>query len=348
MAFVNKISGIPTYSTFQMLKGQLKDFAISLKKGGHAQYGYANLVLTDDEYVALAGKRYVMPVCPDAPDFSKVTTGDEVTIINAVYSAKMAAFTNHHEAETALMTALKGALNDDILAAVVCDPVLQGASVFALLQYLEKEFATMSTHDLLTNERSLSAPIDLDESLIRLWTRIQNCMDVARNGQQPILESKVVTTLLESFRNTGVFALAIAMWESKHDNSTDWTMAAFKVHFNKHNDDRRKALQASAYQAHGALGVPPVHTANAAKPNDDAATIAKLTAEINKLNKKKQRSVRPAPEHTYYYCHTHGYRSHDGSQCSARSNQHRAEATHDNIMGGSTAGQVEYQAKISR
>ena len=339
---ITKIVDLPTPESLQRLKRELLSCAIVIKKRGSSK-GHAALVLSDIEYQKLiGGAKPEEPEDPqDAPDYSLAENNDDRWAMRESYKIQTEIFDAYSNAEIVLSTALYSALNEDVRASIINDPTLMGGSCLDILTYLSTTYGAISPSDLVQNERKLREVWHPTEPILSLWTRVDVCMNIATEGNTPLHDITVINILLDIFEQTTVFTQAILSWNTKPETD-EWTLANFKAHMNTHNKLRTATMKNMAYHTRSVPAEPLLHAANAITGKHENEKITRLEAEIKSL---KKLTGKLPPAHGHYYCHTHGYKDHDGTQCKTPGPDHVKEASHNNIMNGSTSGHKRYSEK---
>ena len=165
----------------------------------------------------------------------------------------------------------------------------------------------MTPDDAEANRQSLMAIINIDDPLETLFERIITVQQIAPEFA-PISDATAITLTLKAIEATGVFATAIHEWRSMIP--ANQTMANFRLHFDRANQERIRLLPTAAAGLHGA---------NNAVGNPRGAPNA-------------------VPNNGWAYCHTHGYSNnarHTSATCNHRAEGHQEAATFNNPMGGS-------------
>jgi hypothetical protein len=208
-----------------------------------------------------------------------------------------------------------------------------------MLTYLNATYGTLTPVEVEANRNTLTATWNPDEGIESLWLRIRDAQALARHAQEPILDDAAIRLTVLALEATGVFTFALDNWRLKDDATK--TMAAFKEHFSKENEERIRKLTAKTggyHGAHSATAVPTNPDSNSApttaNPDSSAATTTAQPSTVTPLP-----HVLLTSGVKMYYCWSHGLSknaNHTGFTCTNRSEGHIESATADNIQGGNS------------
>ena len=97
------------------------------------------------------------------------------------------------------------------------------------------------------------------------------------------------------------------------------------------------------------------HRANAAMTNANQQLMEQMTAMMKlmqqqmTLNQPTTTRVRSSANgKEWKYCHTHGFCTHDGTECNNKGSDHKDEATLTNNMNGSQKNVEKYRSWVER
>jgi hypothetical protein len=277
---------------------------------GGGTHGHLAILTSDDEYLARAGKPFIIPVHPgSAPVAAAGATAAQIAEAIWAYNQTLMDVTRLYKRLCSALTAqILTAVNATFLSALE-DPDFDFGNVSprTMLTHLKTECRTMTPEELDRNRAALFGPWNLDEAIEDLWAKIANIQRVAALGNVPIPNVTVITLTLAMFESTGLLATATEKFRLRP--LADWTLALFKAKFKLGNQERVRKLTAGTagfHGAHQAVAVtPPPATAAAAvipTPGAPLAEAQHVTVEGGKM----------------YYYWTHGlslHRKHTSTTC---------------------------------
>jgi hypothetical protein len=325
IALITPLTDEPNAIEINTFMQQLVEVATNLATRTQTPGGHVGVLLDAPTYAALFnGAVYIAPINPG--NQPAIVGGTAVQIADAARAFKdqLDDAKLDHNATTLLRNLILQKVPHHLLSEIA-HPVFRFANVTprAMLSHLRTEYATMTADEAEANRASLTAPINIDEPLTTLWTKL-SMVQHAAPVFAPITAITAITLTLKQFKATGVFTKAVDSWTEKP--AADHTMANFRTHFNKANKDRRLDLTTGAAGLHGANAATSSTTGTAPTANSNTRTGAN-NPHVHPTQGGKKMA----------YCYTHGASinlSHTSATCAKRCEGHKEAATMDNMMGG--------------
>jgi hypothetical protein len=299
----------PTPNTVLNLRTQIYDNASAiptyLAGGAH---GHLGLVMPAAAYQRIVPNQpYELPDLPEVPDYNNVDGPDQRAAWEATYTANLRDYNEAHGLHLQLKKQFLAAVPHCYLHRFYDRTHgFSRAALRDMLEHLVDTYGVIDQDALEDNMRRLATPWDPTTNIVEVFTRGSDCRAFAADGNDPITDAHYMRILLQTFKDSGVFARAIEAWETKLPG--EQTVAAMEVHFTLFNKRRRK---------------------------DDASM--KTTLSANAVTDPTTGTVNVLHA-GWKYCWSHGLCNHTGTNCNTPSPGHVPDATWENLMlhGGCT------------
>jgi hypothetical protein len=293
---------------------------------GGGNNGHLALVMRDADYLAQTTLPFAIPIHPgDLPIHAAGATNAQITDTNRLY--------DHRLIQHALYRSVIEELRKQLLAAIpnmylhtLEDPNFGflDSTPQILLAHLHTNYGDLTPEEIEDNRASLARPWNPDDPIEDLWSRITDAQRFANRASEAIPDAAAIRLSLAIIEDTGVFTNAIDKWRDKP--IADQTLANFRLHFAKENQERLRKLTARTAGYHGAN-----HAAT--QPN---TAVTELAAAAQPAPTPSA-AVKLTNGTMMYYCWTHGLgknRNHTSANCHNKDKDHKDAATADNLLGG--------------
>jgi hypothetical protein len=362
-------SNQPTYASILAARIALNSNATTIaSSAGGGLHGHLALVMTAVEYLALTGVAFVAPVAPPALDHIAGATAAQIIEDNRLHKSSTSEFQRYHYTDQALRQQLIAATPEVYIQAVK-DPLLGFGRVTTLtiLTHLRTTYGEITAEDLEANQLTMAADWNPPTPIEDLFEQLRAGEAFAVDGGDPPSEPRLVRLGYSIIRKTGLFEIACREWRYKAP--ADKTFANLQIHFKQGDRDRQLTTTAGTAGYHGANHVagPPTPAPQATELAAMRAQIATLTAAMAAASTSHSppsaipgtvytgpnmaATVATAATGTPTYCWTHGSSNnsrHTSATCMNPAENHQAEATLENPMGGSTRVWTEADRRAPR
>jgi hypothetical protein len=364
-----KVSGQPTYATLTHLRDELKQNAAAVpsNRGGGA-HGYLGLVMSATMYDTVApGEPFTIVNYPGPqPILPATATGAQISQTVRQHTEELREWREYTNIHNALKKQLTDAIEPVYLRSQRHRHVgFANKSLRELIAFLFQAYGQLTPQKLIDNQMAMNAPWDPNTPFETLMEQIEDALEIADSAGQAYTDAQVLTLSYTLVYNTGLYFDECKEWNAKPPNDKTWEL--FKTFFLQAQAELRQQQQAtsarSGFSAYSedkenniADALANLATAQAADQqafcqlvttNTDLAE--QLKTAMNDITSLKNLVLSRRPPHNgtprkpnNNYCWTHGFRvasDHTSKTCKNPKNGHEKEATKDNLMGGSTAGQ---------
>jgi hypothetical protein len=228
-----------------------------------------------------------------------------------------------------------------------------------IYEYLSNQFGTIEEDDLRANKITLSLPFTSEMEMRELLAKHDTCHRIAKQAGHPIPESDQIDFLIQAVTPCGLFTNQLTNWRSKYPKLLNKSYPSLRTML----ENAFKEIPETTTAASLGYGNAALLTSSAQVPileqkfdeltkrfDNLAATVRSTstgnttTAANNNTNSsnhkdksKFQRSKKRYDDFdiTKDYCWSHGLMGHSSNQCHRRFEDHKADATYQNRMGGS-------------
>ena len=315
------IIGKPTYASLRQLQKELYANAKTVPSTlGGGQHGHLAIVMPPADYLALAAVPYDVPIHPGPqPAHPAGATAAQITEANRLYDQTLTLVALHVSITNALRQQLLVAVDNKYILELEDPDLGYTVSPQAILAYLKTHYGALTPNEIELNRGTLAAAWNPDDDIEDLWLRLRDAQTLAIRAGEPITDAAAIRLTVLALETTGVFDFALDNWRLKPDATK--TLASFKEHFNKENEERVRKLTAKTGGFHGVHSVEPVPVPNAAILVTPPPSPHVVLPSGTKM----------------YYCWSHGLSkkaAHTSATCSNRKDGHIETATADNLQGG--------------
>jgi hypothetical protein len=227
-----KVTGEPTFEDLKVIQRLLKTNAMSVSSYvGGGRHGHLGIIMTSEEYFAIAAD--VFPV-PDNPGASpEVVVGMTATVIaelTRLHCEATQLYRTYHNVDHAIKTMIPKDFDDAYLNAL-SDGIVSYANCASLdlLAHLLTFYAMIAPTELTQNYERLNTPYDPNQPIETLFQQIQDARAFAVAGGQPYGNAMIVNVAYTLVFNTGLFPDACQAWQSRAIVGKTW--AQFKIDF---------------------------------------------------------------------------------------------------------------------
>ena len=369
---LTKIKGRPTLYSVLTLKKQLYANArvVPCILGGGAQ-GHLGYIMPAADYAAIQGTQvWADPDHPGAlPQAAQGDTQVQMTNAQNQYRQQVETYQTFAQVKSDLTAQLLAAC-PSIYYASLEDADLGWANVNPrqILEALVRDYGTVKQSEIEKNRTRLSEPYNIDEPIENLWSHIKSIRDFAAAANEEISDAVTIRMTTDMLKKLGCFEHAIDKWKDKPNAERTWNN--FQMHFGEENKRRLEGLTSkqagyTPQQANLASDKPQTDslasakaeawqngfdTCKAAVAASKSSTPTSTTASSVSSSSKSFDDALRSPEggtcqcvtaggKKMYYCWSHGLGTnakHTSATCNNPKENHKKEATLDNMMGSET------------
>jgi len=231
---LTRIVGTPNNSSIKLLTKEVytNAHAIPSTHGGGTR-GHLGLVMSDAEYVVLAGVQFQLPAHPGP-------TPPYATGANAAAHAETTRIYDVTLKELATTTIVQEEIKKQILAAVDCiylavldDDVFGFAdiSIATMLTHLHTTYGPITRAELKRNQASIATIWTPDDPIETLWERLREIQQISIAGNDPLSDNAITDLTFAMFETTGVFTMGCDTWRILP--VANQTIDDFRTHFTR-------------------------------------------------------------------------------------------------------------------
>jgi hypothetical protein len=227
-----KVTGEPTFEDLKVIRRLLNTNAMSVSSYvGGGRHGHLGIIMTNEEYFAIAAD--IFPV-PDNPGASPEVVVGMTAAVNAeltrLHREATQVYRTYHNVDQAIKKLILEAFDDAYLNAL-SDEVVGYANCTSLdlLTHLLTFYAMIAPTELTQNYERLSTPYDPNQPIETLFQQIQDARAFAVAGGQPYGAAMIVNVAYTLVFNTGLYPDACCAWQSRATAAKTW--AQFKIDF---------------------------------------------------------------------------------------------------------------------
>jgi hypothetical protein len=226
-----KVTGKPTFEDLKVIRRLLNtnDMSVSSYVGG-GRHGHLGIIMTNEEYFAIAADVFPVPDNPGAS--SEVVVGMMAAVIaelTRLHREATQVYRTYHNVDQAIETLILEAFDDAYLNALSNEEVgYANCMSLDLLTHLLTFYAMIAPTELTQNYKRLNTPYDPNQPIETLFQQIQDARAFGVAGGQPYGAAMIVNVAYTLVFNTGLFSDAFRAWQSRAIASKTW--AQFKMH----------------------------------------------------------------------------------------------------------------------
>jgi hypothetical protein len=203
-----KVTGEHTFEDLKVIRQLLNTNAMSVASyegGGH--HGHLGIIMTNEEYFAIAANVYPVPANPGPSD--TVVAGMTAAIIadtTRLHREATQVYCTYHNVEQAIKKLIIESFDDAYLNALSEKIVgYANCTSLQLLTHLLTYYAMIAPTELTQNYERLNTPYDPNQPIETLFQKIQDTRAFAVTGGQPYGAAMIVNIAYTLVFNTGLF-----------------------------------------------------------------------------------------------------------------------------------------------
>jgi hypothetical protein len=239
-----KVTGDPTFENLKVIRRLLNTNAMSVASyEGGGRHGHLRIIMTNEEYFAVAVDVYPVPNNPGPP--AAVVAGMTAAVITEttrLHKEATQVYRNYNNVDQAIKKLIIEAFYDAYLNALSDEIV--GYANFTSLQLLTQlltHYAMITPTELTQNYERLNAPYDPNQPIETLFQQVQDARSFAVAGGQPYGAAMIVNVAYTLVFNTGLFPDACRAWQSRAIAGKTWEQ--FKIDFETAHSEFRLTNQ---------------------------------------------------------------------------------------------------------
>lgn len=267
---ISSISGEPTYADIKRVHDSLKNNATSVPStlGGGA-HGHLGLIMEDATYHTLTGSHFVIPANPgNGPVIAVGATQAQIGAATRQYNQTYKCFHTCTRVDLALKQQIIKAFDSTFLESQK-DPNTgyNNVSVLDMIVELYDLYGAIDAVDIENNAMKMKTPWQPTSPISSLFKQIEDALNFATAGGQPISNEQSINTAYLLIFATGHFSEECKQWNAKQPAQKTWPN--FKRHFSKAYKDLK-----AMHKLQTSLGTGVQFGANSIipAPSDTAAT----------------------------------------------------------------------------
>jgi hypothetical protein len=266
---LDKIEGLPDFTSLTKLRKQIKDNATSIRtSAGGGAHGYLGIILSPADYARISNIPFVTPP-PTLPVAQNVPAAP-IAALRIALRAHSEAYRAWNEYQT-----LDQVLKHQVAAAI--EPLylrdqedlnvgFAHITIRDMLDTLFLNYGQLTSLELQENNTRINQPWNGNTNFTALIHQIETCRELAEAGGNPFTDAQILTTAHSLVYNTGLFYEECARWDRKQ--AIDKTWANFKIHFLAAERELRKQQKTTQFSS--------THTANALFQQQTVEALANL------------------------------------------------------------------------
>jgi hypothetical protein len=190
-----KVTGEPTFKDLNIIRRYLSTNAmiVSSYEGG-GRHGHLGIIMTNDEYLALATEVFTAPENPGAtPVHPDNATASRISEANRAHKEEIRVYRTNNNVNQAFKKLIIDALEDQFLNAL-SDEVVGNANRTSLdlLTHPLTYYAMIAPTELTQNYERLNTRYDPNQLIESLFHQIQDALAFAVAGGQPCGDAMIV------------------------------------------------------------------------------------------------------------------------------------------------------------
>jgi hypothetical protein len=231
-SFLPKVTGEPTLEDLKVIWRLLNTNTMNVSSYiGGGRHGHLGIIMTSEEYFAIAADTFPVPSNPGAS--SEVVVGMTAAVITEMtrlHREVTQVYRTYHSVDQAIeKLIIEDFVNPYIN--VRSDKVV-GYTNFTSLQlltHLLSYYAMIAPTELTQNYERLNTPYDPNQPIKTLFQQIQDTQAFAVAGGQPYGNAMIINVAYTLIFITGLFTDACRAWQSRAISGKTWEQ--FKIDF---------------------------------------------------------------------------------------------------------------------
>jgi hypothetical protein len=223
--------GEPTFEDLKIICHYLNTNAMSVSYEGGGRHGHLGLIMTNDEYFALAKDVFTVPENTGAaPVHPHNATAARIAEANRAHPEGIRVYRTYNNVDQTFKKLIIYAFEDQFLNALSDEVVgyVNRASL-DLITHLLTYYAMIAPTELTQNCERLNTPYDPNKPIESLFQKIQDARAFAIAGGQPYGDAMIVHVAYNFVFNKCLFSDACQTWQVRPAAQRNWTN--FKIHF---------------------------------------------------------------------------------------------------------------------
>jgi hypothetical protein len=198
---------------------------------GRGRQGHLGIIITNEEYFAIAVDVFPEPNNPGPP--AVVVAGTSAAVIaetTRLHREATQVYCTYHNVDQAIKKFIIESFDDAYLNALSDEIVgYANCTSLQLLTHLLTYYAMITSNELTQNYKRLNTPYDPNLLIETLFQQIQDARDFAVAGGHPYGAAMIVNVAYTLIFNTGLFPDACRAWQSRAIAAKTWEQ--FKINF---------------------------------------------------------------------------------------------------------------------
>ena len=222
----------PTYDSLTETCHLLKANAASvLSTRGAGNNGYLGLIIPPALYATITAEPFVHPVFPAAnPIIPPGATAAQIQLLMWTHAKNKCEWRECENVESALMKQLISSIDPIYLRAQRNHHTgFANILLLDLLTFLFTSYEQLMPQQLQKNVETLNKQWDPNMPFETLIDQIEDAIEMAAAGNQPITDPQIITSVYTNVFNTGLYFDDCKMWDWCPEAEKTWLN--FKMHF---------------------------------------------------------------------------------------------------------------------
>jgi 6-pyruvoyl-tetrahydropterin synthase len=227
-----KVTGGPTFEDLKVIRRLLNTNAMSVSSYvGGGRHGHLGIIMTNEEYFAIAADVFPAPNNPWASAEVVVgMTAAEITEMTRLHREATQVFLTYHNVDQAIKKMILEAFDDAYLNDLPDEVVgYANCTSLDLLTHLLTFYAMIAPTELTQNYECLKTPYNPNQPTKTLFQQIKDARAFAVAGGQPYGNAMIINVAYTLVFNMGLFPDACRAWQSRSIAGKTW--AQFKIDF---------------------------------------------------------------------------------------------------------------------
>jgi hypothetical protein len=229
---LSKVTGEPTFENLKVIRRLLNtnDMSVSSYVGG-GRHGHLGIIMTNEEYFAIAADVFTVPDNPGAsPEVVVGVTAAVIAELTLLHREATQVYRTYHNVDQAIKKLIHEAFDDAYLNALSYEVVgYANCTSLDLLTHLLTFYAMIAPTELTQNYERLNTPYNPNQPIKMLFQHIQDARAFAVAGGQPYGAAMIVNVTYTLMFNTGVYTDACRAWQSRSIAAKTWAQLKIDV-----------------------------------------------------------------------------------------------------------------------
>ena len=269
----------PDFPSVRALRKHLHAALAKLECPQSRVYGWTGLAMAPTMYAMIERVPFVFPIDPGpTPTYNAgFQTPVQMKITEQLWANDRNYFLSYENIHRACFRLLDEVVRPEFKVSNI--PGLQGwnstMTIENILAQLESTFGRPSGTVLFQNNAKFTSPFNGMDTPESLFTRVEECQEIAVLGGAPFTDIQIVGTTMYLFMQSGTFPnKEFETWEAIHPK----TWPALKLHIQ--SAYQRKLIASSFRNTSGQMGYAPNHNAFNAFVGDDESSVDTTATQV--------------------------------------------------------------------